>query len=440
MTSVLRTTWPLFLGILLLMVGNGMQGTLLGIRGGIEGIPTFRMSLVMAGYFGGFLLGSLTVPRMIQSVGHVRVFAALGSLISATLILFPVEPHWIAWTFLRFVIGYSFCGVYITSESWLNAGSTNENRGQALSAYMIVQLLGIVVAQLLLNTADPAGFLLFVIPSVLVSLAFTPILLSAQPAPQFETIKRMSFADLYRASPLGCVGIFLMGGVLAVLSGMSSVWGALVGLSVAQISLFVAASYAGGLVLQYPIGWISDRYDRRRLVMILAALGGVCGLGVIAAQPGTLGLVVAGAIMGGAANPIYALLIAYTNDYLDQSDMASASAGLLFIYGVGSMAGPILTGWLMGVVGPDGFWIYMGVLLALLTAYAGWRTTQRASVGVEDQGNYAVIGPNATTVMVEAVLDEAQSDNAPAADLGTDAPSEAPERNPAEATRGRGEG
>lgn len=418
MISVLRTTWPLLLGILLLMVGNGMQGTLLGIRGGIEGIPTFQMSLVMTGYFGGFLLGSLTVPTLIKNVGHVRVFAALGSLISATLILFPVEANWIAWTFLRFLIGFCFCGVYVTAESWLNTGTSNQNRGQALSAYMIVQLLGIVIAQALLNVADPAGFLLFVIPSVLVSLAFTPILLSAQPAPQFETIKRMSFARLYRASPLGCVGIFLMGGVFAVLSGMSSVWGAQIGLSVAQISVFVAAIYAGGLVLQYPIGWISDRYDRRKLVLILSAIGGLCGLIVIAVQPSTLGLVVAGAIMGGVANPIYALLLAYTNDYLDQADMASASAGLLFIYGIGSMGGPIITGWLMGVIGPDGFWIYMGVLFALLTAYAAWRATQRRALTPDEQGSFAVITPNATPLAVEAVLDEAQSDSqaqAPAA-------------------------
>ena len=409
MISVLRTTWPLLLGILLLMVGNGMQGTLLGIRGGIEGIPTFQMSIVMTGYFGGFLLGSLTVPDLIKNVGHVRVFAALGSLISATLILFPIEPHWLVWTFLRFLIGFSFCGVYVTAESWLNTGSSNENRGQALSAYMIVQLLGIVTAQALLNVADPAGFLLFVIPSVLVSLAFTPILLSAQPAPQFETIKRMSFRRLYEASPLGCVGIFLMGGVFAVLSGMSSVWGAQVGLSVAQISLFVASVYAGGLILQYPIGWISDRYDRRKLVLMLSSVGGLCGLIVVAAQPGTVGLVIAGGIMGGVANPIYALLLAYTNDYLDQSDMAAASAGLLFIYGIGSMGGPIITGWLMGTIGPDGFWIYMGVLMALLTAYAGWRTTQRRALTPEEQGSYAVITPNATTLAVEAVLDDAQS-------------------------------
>lgn len=409
MLSVLRTTWPLFLGILLLMVGNGMQGTLLGIRGGLEGIPTLQMSVVMSGYFAGFLLGSLTVPALIKNVGHVRVFAALGSMISSVLVLYAVEPNWIWWTVLRTIIGFCFCGVYITSESWLNAGSTNENRGQTLSAYMIVQLLGIVAAQALLNTSDPGGYLLFIVASVLVSFAFMPILLSARPAPQFQTIKRMTFVQLYRASPLGCVGIFLMGGVFAVLSGMSSVWGATIGLSVAQISLFVAASYAGGLVLQYPIGWISDRYDRRKLVLMLAAVGAVTGVVVIAAQPGTLGLVIAGALMGGIANPIYALLLAYTNDYLDQSDMAAASAGLLFIYGIGSMGGPVITGWLMETLGPDGFWVYMALLLAMLTAYAGWRSTRRRALTPDEQGSFAVIIPSATTIAVEAALDEKQS-------------------------------
>lgn len=409
MASVLRTTWPLLLGILLLMVGNGMQGTLLGIRGGIEGIPTFEMSVVMAGYYGGFLLGSLTVPDMIKTVGHVRVFAALGSLISAILIVYAVWPHWIAWTVLRFLIGFCFCGVYVTAESWLNAGSTNETRGQALSAYMIVQMLGIVSAQMLLNVSDPAGFMLFVIPSVLVSLAFTPILLSAQPAPQFETIKRMSFGKLYRASPLGCVGIFLMGGVFAALAGMSSVWGAAMGLSVAEISLFVAAIYAGGLVLQYPVGWISDRTDRRKLVLILSVLGALTTLLVVAVQPGVTGLILAGVLMGGMANPIYALLLAYTNDYLDQSDMASASAGLLFIYGIGSMGGPIITGWLMNWIGPDGYWVHMGVLLLLLAVYAGWRMTRRRALTLQEQGSFAVIAHSATPLAVEAALDEAQT-------------------------------
>ncbi|MFV0385747.1 MFS transporter [Paracoccus sp. (in: a-proteobacteria)] len=409
MTSVLRSTWTLLLGILLLMVGNGMQGTLLGIRGGIEGIPTFQMSVVMSAYFGGFLLGSLIVPRLIQSVGHVRVFAALGSLISAVLVLYAAAPDWIIWSALRLVIGFSFCGVYITAESWLNAGATNETRGQALSAYMIVQMLGIIFAQMLLNAGDPAGFLLFIIPSVLVSLSFTPILLSAQPAPAFETIKRMSFGRLYRVSPLGFVGIFLMGGVFSALFGMSAVWGSARGLTVRDISVFVAAIYAGGLVLQFPIGWLSDRSDRRVLVLILSVLGTAVVAATVLFQPGILGLTLVGALIGGVANPVYGLLLAHTNDYLEPSDMAAASAGLLFINGLGSMGGPLITGWLMGWLGPDGYWVYMGVLLALLSLYAGWRMIRRPALPVAEQGSYPVVTPTATVTAVEAALDEAQS-------------------------------
>lgn len=413
MNTVLRSTWPLLVGVLLLMVGNGMHGTLLGIRGEIEGISTFHMSIVMSGYYGGFLLGSLLVPAIIHNVGHVRVFAALGSLISAVLVLFAIGPNWISWTILRFAIGFAFCGVYITAESWLNEASTNENRGKTLAAYMIVQLLGVVTAQALLNIGDPAGFLLFAIASVLVSLAFTPILLSASPSPGFETITRMSFKRLYKASPLGCVGIFLMGGVFSALAGMSSVWGASIGLSVAEISIFVAAIYSGGLLLQYPLGWVSDRWDRRLLIMILSIIGGVTALLTAVMDPGALVLVLAGAVLGGVAHPIYAMLLAYTNDYLDKSEMAAASAGLLFIYGVGSMGGPVLTGWLMGVVGPNGYWVYMGVLLLLVAAYGAWRMTRRRALGAHEQSSFAVISAAATSLAVEAALDNAQSSDVP---------------------------
>lgn len=405
MLTVLRTTWPLLLGILLFMVGNGMQGTLLGVRGGIEGIPTSLMSVVMAGYFGGFVLGSLAVPPMIQRVGHVRVFAALGSLISAVLILYAAAPHWIAWAVLRLLIGFCFCGVYITAESWVNASATNETRGQAMSAYFIMQMLGLVTGQALLNVGDPAGWMLFVIPSVLVSLAFTPILLAQVQAPRFEQIKPMSLPRLYRASPLGCVGIFLVGGVFSALLGMGAVWGAVIGLDVKQISAFVAAISVGGLLAQYPIGWLSDRLDRRKLIIALSGFGAVVAAVVAVAELGIWGYLLAAALVGGVANPVYALLIAYTNDFLDASDMAAASAGLLLVNGAGSVFGPILTGWLMTLIGPEGFWIYMAVLLAMLTAYGGWRMTQRATPSVDQ--SFAVLLPAATPVAVEAALAEA---------------------------------
>jgi MFS family permease len=408
MSSVLRNSWPLLLGIMLLMVGNGMQGTLLGIRGSIEGIGTYEMSVVMAAYFLGFLAGSRMTPELIRRVGHVRVFAALGSLISAVLILYATAPNWVAWSAMRVVIGFSFSGVYITSESWLNAAATNETRGQALSAYMIVQMIGIIAAQLLVNTSDPAGYMLFVIPSVLVSLAFTPILLSITPAPVFETTQRMSFRRLYQASPLGCVGIFLMGGVFSALFGMASVWGGRAGLSISQITTFVAAIYVGGLMFQYPIGWISDRMDRRLLVLILALLGAVLPIAVFLLDPGFPVLLVMAIAIGGIANPIYSLLLAHTNDFLDNSDMAAASAGLLFINGVGSITGPIVTGWLMEETGDGGFFLYIGLLMALIAGYAGWRMTRRAGLSSDLTGAFAVLSPSASPLAVEAALEAAQ--------------------------------
>ncbi|WP_415182572.1 MFS transporter [Phaeovulum sp.] len=408
MLSVLRSSWPLLLGVMLLMVGNGMQGTLLGIRGEIEGIGTYEMSVVMSAYFMGFLFGSRMTPEMIRRVGHVRVFAALGSLISAVLVLYATAPNWVAWTAMRVLIGFSFSGVYIVAESWLNAQSTNENRGQALSVYMIMQMLGVITAQILLNTGDPSGYFLFVIPSVLVSLAFTPILLSVAPAPPFATTKRMSFARLFAASPLGCVGIFLLGGVFSALFGMSSVWGTHAGLSVREISIFVAAIYVGGLLFQYPIGWASDRMDRRVLILALAIMGAVSMGLVFIMAPGFGVLLFMAALIGGIANPLYSLMVAYTNDYLDNSDMAAASAGLLFINGLGAITGPLATGWLMEAVGDNGFFLYIALLMALVAAYAGWRMTRRPSIPADQTGAFAVLSPAATTLAVEAALEAAQ--------------------------------
>ncbi|RWR08576.1 MFS transporter [Paenirhodobacter populi] len=410
MLTVLRTTWPLLLGILLLLVGNGMQGTLLGIRGGIEGFSTFQMSIVMSGYFVGFLFGSQMTPIMIRRVGHVRVFAALGSLISAILILYAAIPDWLAWTLMRIIMGFCFSGVYITAESWLNASSTNETRGQALSAYMIAQMVGIITAQILINVDDPAGYMLFVIPSVLVSLAFTPILLSVAPAPAFAAVKRLNFRKLYEVSPLGVVGMFLMGGVFSALFGMASVWGTRAGLTVPQISVFVGAIYVGGLVAQYPIGWASDRMDRRKIIFAVSVVGALAMFAAFVFSPGFFMLSVLGAIAGGVANPLYSLLIAYTNDYLDKDDMAAASGGLLFVNGVGAMISPPITGWLMEMVGTDGFFLFLALNFGMGAAYALYRMLRYPNRVGQFPGAYAVISPSASALAVDKALRAADGD------------------------------
>lgn len=409
MLKVLASTWALLLGLMLLMLGNGMQGTLLGIRGGIEHFSTTQMSLVMSSYFLGFLFGSRLAPQMIRRVGHVRVFAALGSMISAVLILYAAAPYWWAWAIMRVLIGFSFSGVYITAESWLNNASTNETRGQALSLYLIVQMVGIIAAQALLNLGDPSGYILFVIPSVLVSLAFTPILLAVQPVPAFDNTRPMRIRDLYAASPLGCIGMFLLGAIFSAQFGMASVWGTMAGLSVRDLSIFVASVYVGGLVLQFPIGWMSDRMDRRKLILALAVAGTFALLIPSIIEVPFVILVLIGMAMGGISNPLYSLLLAYVNDYLEHSEMAAASAGLIFINGLGAITGPILTGYLMGAIGPSGFFVFMAIVFGVLALYGTWRMMQRPDTP-NASGSYAALSPSASVLTVEAALEQHAED------------------------------
>lgn len=401
MLQVLSSAWALLLGMCLLMVGNGMQGTLLGIRGEIEGFSTLEMSIVMSAYFVGFLGGSRMAPGMIRRVGHVRVFAALASLISAVMILYPTLTEVWLWTLGRVLIGFCFSAVYVTAESWLNNAADNENRGQTLSLYMIVQTAGIVVSQALLLAADPSGYVLFVIPSVLVSIAITPILLAISPTPAFDTTKPMSFRALGQYSPLGCVGMFLLGGIFSAQFGMASVYGAKAGLSVAQISTFVAMFFVGSMLLQYPIGWISDRMDRRFLILIVSAIGAAGSvLGMMLGHQFAL-LLVSAFVVGGMSNPLYSLLIAHTNDFLEHEDMAAASGGLIFINGLGAIAGPLITGYMMDVAGPGGFYLFTAVLFLALVMYAGYRATRRRGIAVEDTGAYVPVAPNYTSVALE---------------------------------------
>lgn len=414
MIPVLRTSWALLLGMFMLMIGNGLQGTLLGLRGEMEGFSTFDMSVVMSGYFVGFLFASRVAPILLRRVGHVRVFSALASTISAILILYPALAEPWAWTIGRIIIGFCFCGVYITAESWLNDAASNENRGKALSLYMIVQMGGIVLAQYLLVLGDVGGFILFIVPSVLVSLSFAPILLSASSTqPAFAETKPLPIRRLIAASPLACAGMLLLGSVFAAQFGMSAVYGARAGLSVPQISLMVSLAYATPLILQFPIGWISDRIDRRVLIAALAALGGA-GAALSVVFPGQFWLIcLSAAAVGGASNPLYALLIAHANDYLERSDMAAASGGLLFINGMGAIAGPFAVGAVMDGWGPDGFWLIIAGLMAALAVYAVWRmraAPMRAIVG--ERGVYAPIAAQATQVAAGAAQEAASNSRA----------------------------
>ncbi|ANT60933.1 MFS transporter [Salipiger sp. CCB-MM3] len=402
MINVLASVWALLLGIVLIMLGNGMHFTLIGLRGGIEGFSATELAVVTSGYFIGFLSGARVTPDLIRRVGHVRVFAALGSFMSAGLIALPLIAEPWAWTLLRVLIGFCMSGVYVTAESWLNHAATNETRGKVLSAYMIAQTLGIIGAQGLLSLGDAGTSALFIGASILVSVSFAPILLSVTPVPAVEVARPMPLRALFKGSPLGTVGIFLLGSVYATQSGMGAVFGTQIGLGAGQIALFVAMLFAGALVLQYPIGWLSDLMDRRKLIFGTSVLGAAaCALGWVTG--GDLRALLAAAFLaGGVTTPLYALLLAFTNDALSAEDMPAASGGLVFTFGLGAIAGPLVTGWAMQAAGPAAFWLVLSATFVAMALYALYRMTQRAPLPIEEAESYLNVLPTSSPVAVEA--------------------------------------
>lgn len=404
----------LLLGIFLIMLGNQMHFTLIGVRGGLEGFSAAELAVVTSGYFIGFLAGAHFSPRLIRHVGHVRVFAALGSFMSATLIAFPLLTEPVPWVFFRILIGFSMSGIYVTAESWLNNAATNDNRGKVLSAYMIAQTIGIIGAQALLTLGDAASSALFMGASILVSISFAPILLSATPVPVVKITRSMSVRALYKSSPLGTVGIFMLGIIYATQSGMGAVFGSQIGLSATQTALFIAMLFAGALAFQYPMGWLSDRMDRRKLIFIAAGMGAIsCVLGWLSKDL-LVPLMIGTFLAGGMTSPLYALFLAHTNDALSAEDMPGASGGLVFTFGLGAIIGPLLTGWAMQSFGPYFFWPVLGFTFLILSAYTRYRMTKPAKVTPQQTESYLGVVPGPSQVAVEAAT------NWSAEQVGTD--------------------
>lgn len=386
MLQVLRTTWALLLGIALLMLGHGLQGTLLGVRANFEGFSDAVTGMVMSGYYVGLLVGSLRVPVLVARVGHVRVFAALLSL-GSTAILFHallIEP--VSWFLMRFLTGFCFSGAFIVAESWLNGSASNETRGQLLSVYIMVQMGAFAAGQFLLTAADPRGFALFLLVSVLISIASVPMLLTAGAAPRVTTPRDIGLMELYRVSPLGVVGIVGVGVAHSSLYAMGPVYGANVGLSVAAISVFMAAIIVGGVLFQWPIGRISDRFDRRVVITVVALVTAVLtlppvlldGLPQLSLFPGFF-------LIGGLSLPLYALCVAHTNDFLSPEQMVGASSALILGYGLGAALGPTLVAFTMQTLGPSGYALFLGVVHAGIGLFALYRMTRRATVPAEER-------------------------------------------------------
>ena len=415
MKKTVLSILPLLVGIFFIMLGNGMHFTLVGLRGDIENFSAGALAIVTSAYFGGFLLGARTSPALIQRVGHIRVFAAVGSFLSAGLIALPLVVDPWAWTLLRALIGFCMAGIYVTAESWLNAEATNENRGTILSLYMIAQTLGMISAQGLLMLGDASTASLFIVASILVSISFGPILLSASSTPAVEMSRSMPLRDLVRVAPLGTVGVFFLGTIFATQAGMGPVFASQIGLSAQQVSLFMAILFVGPLMFQVPIGWISDRVDRRRVIFVTSALGAVfCLLGWTVSE-GRAHLFVIAFLTGGMTMPLYALLLAYANDALSREDMPAASGGLALAFGCGAIFGPLAAGFVMQIFGSYMFWIILAATFLMIAIFALYRMTQSDVRSPDETDSYLSVVPTASQIAVEAAgtwsADQSQNSN-----------------------------
>jgi MFS family permease len=388
-THTAAATWALFTGVGLLMVGNGLQGSLVGIRSQNEGFAPLWTGVVMAGYFAGILAGSRTVTTALRAVGHIRVFAALASMASAAVLAYPLAVFPLAWALMRFTMGACMAGLYVVVESWLNDLATNRTRGRLLAVYMVVTMGGMAAGQFLLGSADPAGFELFLVSSVLVSLSLVPITLSATSTPPMVSLDTMSIRDVARLVPTGLVVSLLVGATAGVLLGMGAVYATSVGLTPSQTALFVASPMAGGVLGQLPVGWVSDHVSRRSVMVGVALVAVGAALGLLVVEPGSaLGYVLL-FVVGGMSFPLYSLGIAFTNDQLASDQILGASAALVMVNGVGAVLGPLVTAGLTVAFGPSQYFVCLALTHSAVVVFLGYRIVTHHTVPpVADQEHY----------------------------------------------------
>jgi MFS family permease len=408
MWAAVRASWPLFVGMIFLMVSNGLLTTLLTLRGSGLGFSDSTIGLMQSGYPMGSLLGCLIAPRLIMRVGHIRVFAALASVASGAALVHLVTADPWSWGAMRLITGFCFSGLYIVSESWLNGSASNESRGSILSIYFIIQTGGFTAGQMLLNLSSPEGILLFIVVSILISFSLVPMLVTASTTPPYELPERVSLPELFRLSPMALTGSFLNGISQTSLYVAMALYGKAIGLSTGAIGVMLGFMTVGGMLFQFPLGKLSDIVDRRLVIVGAPGLSiPIClllaSLQDPAANLNLLYLLIA--LLGGLTLPVYSVCMAHMNDHLKPSQVVAASGSLVLILAAGMTIGPTLGGKAIERYGPQGVFYLLTVIAALTVMTALFRWWNAPARGENRSTAVAVsanLTPEATTLYPDA--------------------------------------
>lgn len=394
--------FPLLVAAAILLAGNGLQGTLLAVRANLEGFPTALIGVLMSAYFAGFILGCRFNPSFIKSVGHIRTFLALASVASASALVHPIVIDVWLWAVLRAVTGFCFAGLIMVIESWINERATNANRGRILSVYRIIDLAATTAGNALLAVASPGGFELFAIVSILMSIALVPVALTRTDAPKPIETARLSVRRLFRVSPVAAVGASMVGLANSAFWGVGAVYAQQQGYGAADIAGFLSAVIVGAAFLQWPLGWLSDRVDRRR-VMLASALAGAAAAFALAEFGGQsrallFGL---GALFGAFILSMFGLTAAHANDHADAGAAVETNGGLLFLHGCGSVVGATLGASVMAAFGPPALFFYIAAVYGVFAAFCLYRIARRAPIPDEQKAPFVPLPKNAAPTVFE---------------------------------------
>lgn len=393
MRGLVRPLVTLLSGVGLLVLGVGLLFSVLGLRAGLAQFSTVTTGVVMSAYFVGFVVGTLYCPLLIRRVGHIRSFAAMASVASTMPILHAlwVDPWY--WAVLRLLTGTCLVGLYIVVESWLNVLAPREQRGKVFALYLTVSCVAMALGQWLLLVGDRAGFVPFVTVSVLLSFALLPLTLTPVAEPEPVQAPRLSLAMLVRISPLGVSGALTAGLLTGALLGLGAVFVQRLGHSDATVAAFMAATILGGALFQWPIGHLSDRLDRRRVLLIACTGAALLAVGTFAAvRVAPAALIPAGVVLGGLMFAIYGLSVAHVNDLIEPERVLEVTGGLLLVHGIGASIGPTLAGVVMDAVGPGSLLVYFAVVTALQALFTLHRMRYAAPVPAEAKSAYVVVG------------------------------------------------
>jgi len=404
---VLAQVAPLMLGFGLMLLATGTFNTFAGVRGGLEEFPRTVIGAMMSAFYVGTIIGAWLCGRIINRVGHIRAFSAFAALSAAVVLLHPFMLEPLPWVLLRGVLGFCSAGLYICTESWLNERVTTETRGSVLSLHAMVSFLGFGGGQLMLTVGDPATTDLFMIAALLFAIGVLPVALTRASNPETSESTGFGPVQLFRAAPVACMSCVAAGLSISSLFGMGPPFGQDLDFSVGQISALMTALILSGLLLQFPVGWLSDRRDRRAVIGGVALAGGVTAL-AIAAFVGSrlaggaflwdqhgLTLLALAVLFGALVATLYPLGVAYANDYLSPDERVQAAGGLVLAYGLGSVGGPLLAAGVMELAGPIGLFLYNGGVGLALFAFALYRATRRTWAGTQEKEPFQLM-PEAT--------------------------------------------